>query len=91
MKKYCWVFLLALLVAIFISATLVAAQTPEYAISWWTIDGGGTTSTGGPYALSGTIGQPDAGSMSGDDYRLGGGFWQRMVELFEIFLPLMIR
>ena len=25
--------------------------------------------------LSGTIGQPDAGTMSGGDYKLVGGFW----------------
>jgi len=31
-----------------------------YEITWYTIDGGGGTSTGGPYVLTGTIGQPDA-------------------------------
>src|SRR5207237_460684 len=43
-------------------------------------DGGGGTSTGGGYSLSGTIGQPDASSftspMSGGNYSLVGGFWQ---------------
>jgi hypothetical protein len=29
-------------------------------LDWFTIDGGGGTSTGGVYAVSGTIGQPDA-------------------------------
>ena len=47
----------------------------DYEISWSTIDGGGGTSTGGPYTLTGTIGQPDAGEMSGGDYKLSGGFW----------------
>jgi len=32
----------------------------QYSIDWSTIDGGGGTSTGGDYSLSGTIGQPDA-------------------------------
>ncbi len=31
--------------------------------------------TGGDFALVGTIGQPDAGEMAGDDYKLSGGFW----------------
>ena len=31
------------------------------AVDWFTIDGGGGTSTGGVYSVSGTIGQPDAG------------------------------
>lgn len=48
----------------------------QYAIDWHTIDGGGGTSTGGVYAVSGTIGQPDAGpTMTGGSYALTGGFW----------------
>jgi len=47
----------------------------QYSIDWATIDGGGGTSTGGVYSVSGTIGQPDAGSMSSGNYTLQGGFW----------------
>jgi len=48
----------------------------RYSIDWFTIDGGGGTSTGGVYAVSGTIGQPDAGGpMTGGNYSLTGGFW----------------
>jgi len=47
----------------------------QYAIDWFTIDGGGGTSTGGVYSVSGTIGQPDAGAMSGGNYSIEGGFW----------------
>lgn len=47
----------------------------QYAIDWHTIDGGGGTSTGGIYAISGTIGQPDAGILTGGSYTLEGGFW----------------
>jgi hypothetical protein len=39
------------------------------------MDGGGGTSTGGVYSVSGTIGQPDAGTMTGGPYTLVGGFW----------------
>lgn len=48
-----------------------------YSIDWHTIDGGGGTSTGGVYRVSGTIGQPDArtGAMVGGSYALRGGFW----------------
>src|SRR5690606_5636596 len=35
----------------------------------------GGTSTGGVYSVSGTIGQPDAGTMSGGNFTLNGGFW----------------
>jgi hypothetical protein len=50
------------------------AQT--YAIDWHTIDGGGGTSTGGVYSVTGTIGQPDAGlTMTNGQYSVTGGFW----------------
>ena len=47
----------------------------QYSIDWSTIDGGGGTSTGGVYTVSGTIGQPDAGRLSGGNFTLQGGFW----------------
>jgi len=52
-----------------------AAFGQSYSIDWHTIDGGGGTSTGGVYSVSGTIGQPEAGTMSGGNYTLDGGFW----------------
>lgn len=47
----------------------------DYEISWYTIDGGGGTSSGGPYTLTGTIGQPDADWSSGGNYEVLGGYW----------------
>jgi hypothetical protein len=47
----------------------------SYEITWYTIDGGGGTSSGGPYVLTGTIGQPDGDWCSGGPYELLGGFW----------------
>ena len=57
-------------------ALLASAGEPGYRITRQTIDGGGRmNSSGGDYELSGTIGQPDAGQMTGDGYALTGGFW----------------
>ncbi len=47
----------------------------QFDLSWHTTDGGGGSSTGGAYALSGSIGQPDAGQMSGGSFAITGGFW----------------
>jgi len=48
----------------------------QYSIDWFTVDGGGGTSTGGVYSVSGTIGQHDAGqTMTNGQYSLTGGFW----------------
>lgn len=48
----------------------------EFSIDWFKVAGGGGTSTNSQYAVSGTIGQPDAiAGMSGGSYSLAGGFW----------------
>jgi hypothetical protein len=48
----------------------------SYSIDWYKVAGGGGTSIGGVYQVSGTIGQHDAGSvMTGGNYALTGGFW----------------
>ncbi len=71
-----------------------------YDLTWNTIDNGGATfATGGGYELGGTIGQPDAGSSTGESptrpYTLWGGFWPgggRIPTPPEyIFLPLIMR
>src|SRR2546429_2639259 len=68
-----WMVLVLVAVLAGFAASRVLAQ--NYSIDWFTIDGGGGTSTGGVYSVSGTIGQPDAGRMSGGNYTLDGGFW----------------
>ena len=68
-----WRTLLGLLAFLAIALS-VSAQ--NYSVDWYTVAGGGGTSTGGTYQVSGTIGQPDAGNaMIGGTYSLTGGFW----------------
>ncbi|MGA2855037.1 MAG: hypothetical protein ABSE90_13025 [Verrucomicrobiota bacterium] len=58
------------------SAFSFRAWGQSYSIDWYKIAGGGGTSTGGTYQVSGTIGQHDAGgAMTGGNYSLTGGFW----------------
>ena len=53
-----------------------AARAQQYSVDWYKVAGGGGTSTGGTYQVSGTIGQPDAsGAMSGGNFSVTGGFW----------------
>ncbi len=62
-----------------------------YDLTWNSIDGGGAMfSIGGAYSLGGTIGQFDAGTMSGGSYTLKGGFW---VDFFgnKLMLPLILK
>ena len=60
-------------------ASAIVAYAQSYSIDWFTINGGGGTSTGGVYSVSGTIGQPDAGTSSGGNYSLIGGFWGAVI------------
>ena len=61
----------------------------SYSIDWFTADGGGGSSTGGVYSVSGTIGQPDAGVMSGGNYALAGGFWSLVAAVQTPGAPLL--
>ena len=65
------------------------AQT--YSIPWSTIDGGGGTSTGGVYSVSGTIGQPDASTtpMTNGQYSVTGGFWALPAAIQVIGAPTL--
>ncbi|MCS6909623.1 MAG: hypothetical protein NZM11_03520 [Anaerolineales bacterium] len=56
------------------------------------MDGGGATfSSGGGYELGGMVGQPDAGTLSGGNFTLAGGFWNGVSGLLRLFLPLIRR
>ncbi len=68
--------------------TLARAQ--NYSIDWFTVDGGGGTSTGGVYSVSGSIGQPDAGGpMTNGLYSVTGGFWALPVAVQVIGGPML--
>ena len=54
---------------------LTQTASAQFSIDWYTIDGGGGTSAGGAFQLSGTIGQHDTGVMSGGNFTLTGGYW----------------
>jgi len=76
----------AFAVILFALSSLAHAQ--PYAIDWYKISGGGGTSTGATYQVSGTIGQPDAGSaMSGGPYSVTGGFWSLIAVVQTAGLP----
>jgi hypothetical protein len=79
-----------------VAASALAQSDDGYDLTWNTVDGGGETnsdSVGGPYILGGTIGQPDAGTLTGGGYTLSGGFWGggRLAPASKVYLPLVVR
>ena len=74
MKRHA--FRLIVLFLLLCAGLPVALRAQSYSIDWYKVAGGGGTSTGGVYSVSGTIGQHDAGGpMTGGSYSLTGGFW----------------
>jgi hypothetical protein len=74
-----------------LGALSVGAQ--NYSIDWYKIAGGGGTSTGGTYSVSGTIGQHDAtanGALTGGNYSLTGGFWAMISVVQTPGLPNLV-
>jgi hypothetical protein len=70
-----------------------ALHAQNYSIDWYTIGGGGGTSSGTngatTYSVSGTIGQPATASMSGGNYALTGGFWSLIAAVQTPGSPLL--
>ena len=62
-------------ILLFVLTLIISMAFGDYELSWYTIDGGGGRSTGGPYTLTGTIGQSDAAYSRGGNFELLGGFW----------------
>ena len=73
-----------------VAVALCHSVHAQYSIDWHTIDGGGGTSTGGVYAVSGTIGQHDAGGpMTNTSYSVTGGFWVLPVAVQQTNAPTL--
>ncbi|SRR6266567_7782737 len=67
----------------------LALNAQPYSINWYKVAGGGGTSTGGVYSVSGTTGQPDAGTMNGGNYNLVGGVWSFVAAVPTPGAPLL--
>lgn len=60
------------------TSTPSTGEGSSYAIERWTVAGGGGKSSGGSFAVSGTIAQPDSDPLqpsTGGTFAVTGGFW----------------
>jgi hypothetical protein len=62
--------------------SVAQGQTTSTVVKRFTINGGGGTGTNATtgFRVSGTIGQPSAGKLTGSSLALGGGFWASIVQ-----------
>ena len=85
--------LAALAAALILAIALLAGTRAAgiLTIDWWSADGGGNRSSGGAYVLDGTIGQTDAGVLSGGAFTISGGYRTAALPRSSIHLPLIKR
>ena len=80
------------LLALFGFACVFASsgRAQSYKIDAFTLAGGGGTSTGGTFAVSGTLGQHDAsGAMTNGPYSVTGGFWGAVFPVQQAGAPTL--
>jgi hypothetical protein len=83
---------MTVLALLLLTGVALAQTGGGYDLTWNSIDGGGYMfSTGGGYSLGGTMGQPDAGLLSGGGYTLAGGFWGGALAEYRIYLPVLLK
>jgi len=92
-RTICYLILLVLILVLLICGVALAQAGNGYDLTWWTVDGGGGSLSGGGYALDIAVGQPDGGGglLSGEGYLLEGGFWVDPSKGYLVYLPLVIR
>jgi hypothetical protein len=74
--------------SVFLALVCATVHAQSYSIDRYKIAGGGGTSTGAVFSVTGTIGQPDAsGAMSGNGFSLTGGFWSLISVVQTAGLP----
>lgn len=73
-----------------INHQMSTCHAQQYSVDWYKVAGGGGTSTGSVYSVSGTIGQPDTGKMSGGNFSLEGGFWSLISVVQTIGSPTLV-
>ncbi len=85
--------LLLLLVILSLGGSAVAQISDNYNLEWHVVAGGGQTADSANYVVHSTIGQTLGGpAPTGDNYRVGGGFWGVGGGSYRVtYLPLIMR
>jgi hypothetical protein len=88
-KRRAAMALLALVGVLFLSVTFSAhAQSQRFQVIAFT-DLGGSVSSGGAYTVSGTVGQPNVGQSSNEQFGISDGFWNVVATLQTPDAPLV--
>jgi hypothetical protein len=89
MNKQKWMALLAAILVVLMTASIVLADVLP-SIDWWVISGGGAPVAGGDVILNSSLGQPVIGHSEGGDVALEAGYWVINPE-YVLYLPVVLR
>jgi hypothetical protein len=65
----------AIVCCLIVFPLIASPALSQLRVEWMTLDGGGTTSSGGGLQVAGTLGQADAGAATSGTLTVEGGFW----------------
>jgi hypothetical protein len=74
MKRKSVLTLAALALSLVWSAGVLAQSSPTYNLTWNTVGAGGGRLASASYSLESAIGRPGAGTLTGSQFTLTGGF-----------------
>jgi hypothetical protein len=81
-----------LLCALLLSSGVLAMDSDNYQLDWFTpLTGGGGAASSDHYAINFTAGQPVTGISSGTQYSGCLGYWCGGATEYNVFLPLVLR
>jgi hypothetical protein len=64
-------------------------QAQSYSVDWFSVDGGGGTSSGGQFTVIGTVGQCDEVQMSGGQFTVDGSVWASLAAVQTSGSPML--
>lgn len=81
--------ILTILLLLVSASAALASYGGLYELSWFDMNQGSDSASGGGYEVFASIGQPDPGQASNGDYQLEGGFLVSGAFYQNLYLPLV--
>lgn len=70
-------YLMIIVLSLCLAMDAATSGSNEFAVTWYTIDGGGGYSSDVNFIVQGIVGQADTAVIAGEDFTVRGGFWPK--------------
>ena len=87
------ILIFLLLLALILTAPVVAQISPHFDLGWSLLSGGGGLRSSSQYQVDDVLGQWPDGLSSSDHYQIAPGFWHTGRELYarHLYLPVLLK